>query len=262
MLSARVGMAGRIILGISAALALTSGAASIEDMAAGKTPAQLFNSDCSECHRNPASLARGRDASTLASFLSEHYTTKSEYARAIAAYVAGFAVTTPPSSRVLRNAGLPATSDDGRPIGTDQLPPRAPGPVAATPGSRAREGTSRVGGAAALNRRGEVVSPLEAISGYLGSIFGPGDAKPTATKVAAAKVHHAKPHRHRQDIAEPQAESAQEPKIAAEPPSTAASGAKPGEPLAAPPPGTNSDAEQSPVTSSSSRRQSHRRPRK
>jgi hypothetical protein len=62
-----------------------------QDLTAGKTPAQLFRSDCAECHRSPNGLARNRDVRTLADFLREHYTTKSETAGALAAYVSGFA---------------------------------------------------------------------------------------------------------------------------------------------------------------------------
>jgi hypothetical protein len=66
--------------------------ASAEDFTAGKTPAQLFRSDCGECHRSPNGLVRdAADVRALASFLREHYTTKSETAGALAAYVSGFA---------------------------------------------------------------------------------------------------------------------------------------------------------------------------
>ena len=61
-----------------------------QDFTAGKTPAQLFSSDCAECHRTPNGLAKGRDLKTLAGFLREHYTTKSDTAGSLAAYVSGF----------------------------------------------------------------------------------------------------------------------------------------------------------------------------
>lgn len=62
-----------------------------QDFTAGKTPAQLFGSDCAECHRTPNGLAKNRDLKTLAGFLREHYTTKSDTAGSLAAYVSGFA---------------------------------------------------------------------------------------------------------------------------------------------------------------------------
>src|ERR1700674_1652617 len=78
-------------LGAAAVLVLAGGAAPAQDFTAGKTPAQLFSSDCSECHRSPAGLAKNRDARTLAGFLRQHYTTKPDTAGALAAYVSGFA---------------------------------------------------------------------------------------------------------------------------------------------------------------------------
>jgi hypothetical protein len=77
------------VLGFAAAFA--SASAPAQDLTAGKTPAQLFRSDCAECHRSPGGIARTRDVRALADFLREHYTTKSETAGALAAYVSSFA---------------------------------------------------------------------------------------------------------------------------------------------------------------------------
>jgi mono/diheme cytochrome c family protein len=79
-----------LIFGCAAALAVAPALA--EDFTAGKTPAQLFRSDCGTCHHSPNGLVKQRgDVDELTAFLSEHYTTKSETAAALAAYVAGFA---------------------------------------------------------------------------------------------------------------------------------------------------------------------------
>ncbi len=75
----------------AAAVSIDCGAARAQDFTAGKTPAQLFASDCSGCHRTPGGLAKNRDRGSLAGFLREHYTTKPENAGALASYVAGFA---------------------------------------------------------------------------------------------------------------------------------------------------------------------------
>ncbi len=72
-----------------------------EDFTAGKTPAQLFRSDCGECHRSPNGLVKGRDVGGLTAFLREHYTTKSDTAAQLAAYVSGLAST----SAAARNRG-------------------------------------------------------------------------------------------------------------------------------------------------------------
>jgi len=77
------------VLGFATAFASTSAPA--QDLTAGKTPAQLFRSDCAECHRSPSGIARTRDVRAIADFLREHYTSKSETAGALAAYVSSFA---------------------------------------------------------------------------------------------------------------------------------------------------------------------------
>lgn len=79
------------VLGFAAACA--SAAAPAQDLTAGKTPAQLFRSDCAECHHSPNGITRTRDVRALTDFLREHYTTKSETASALAVYVSSFAVT-------------------------------------------------------------------------------------------------------------------------------------------------------------------------
>jgi hypothetical protein len=84
------------IIGIVALIgpvaALIAAPALAEDFTAGKTPAQLFRSDCGACHHSPNGLVKERgDIGGLTAFLSEHYTTKSETAAALAAYVSGFA---------------------------------------------------------------------------------------------------------------------------------------------------------------------------
>jgi hypothetical protein len=86
-------------------VAFASASAPAQDLTAGKTPAQLFRSDCAECHRSPNGLARTRDVRTLADFLREHYTTKSETAGALAAYVSEFAA----GGAAARNRGAGAT---------------------------------------------------------------------------------------------------------------------------------------------------------
>ncbi len=53
----------------------------------GKTPAHIFSSDCSVCHKSTRGLANGMDRSALSAFLAEHYTSSSDEAGAMAAYV-------------------------------------------------------------------------------------------------------------------------------------------------------------------------------
>lgn len=58
-----------------------------QDLEAGKTPAQLFASNCSACHRSPAGLAKGREPG-LVGFLRQHYTTSAASAAALASFLA------------------------------------------------------------------------------------------------------------------------------------------------------------------------------
>jgi hypothetical protein len=101
---------------LGSVMVFVSASAPAQDFTAGKTPAQLFSSDCAECHRTPNGLARNRDVRTIAGFLREHYTTKSETAGALAAYVSGF---TGSGATVVRNRGAgvaaPATIGGERP---------------------------------------------------------------------------------------------------------------------------------------------------
>jgi hypothetical protein len=54
---------------------------------AGKTPAHIFSSDCAVCHKSSRGLAKGMSGAQLGAFLSEHYTSDSQEAAAMAAYV-------------------------------------------------------------------------------------------------------------------------------------------------------------------------------
>jgi hypothetical protein len=66
-----------------------------QDFTAGKTPAQLFGSDCSACHRSPDGLGKKYNTGSLTGFLRAHYTTKQETAGSLAKYVMGFATARP-----------------------------------------------------------------------------------------------------------------------------------------------------------------------
>ena len=106
--------------------ALAAGPATAQDFTAGKTTAQLFQSDCSACHRSPAGLAKGRDARSLAGFLREHYTTKEESAAALAAYVAGSG-----SGSALvdpRQRTGPRANPESRPAAAESEPAQKPKP--------------------------------------------------------------------------------------------------------------------------------------
>jgi hypothetical protein len=55
----------------------------------GKSPAEIYSSDCATCHKTPRGLAAGRNTLMLSAFLREHYTASPDQAGALAAYVLG-----------------------------------------------------------------------------------------------------------------------------------------------------------------------------
>jgi hypothetical protein len=70
------------------AIILLPGVATAQvDYSKGKTPEQLFNSDCSACHASPQVVGRGRDVRALTTFLDQHYTTKTQWAALLANYI-------------------------------------------------------------------------------------------------------------------------------------------------------------------------------
>jgi hypothetical protein len=79
---------GRLVA-VVACLALFGAATAFaqENLDAGKSPAQLFASDCSVCHQSPKGLAKGSSSSSLSSFLRQHYTSSQQNASVIAGYL-------------------------------------------------------------------------------------------------------------------------------------------------------------------------------
>ena len=70
------------------------------DINEGRTPAQVFASDCGVCHRGPQDLAKDRSPNALIGFLRQHYTTGIQQAGALAAYLAS--VQSAPEPRAVR----------------------------------------------------------------------------------------------------------------------------------------------------------------
>jgi hypothetical protein len=98
-----------------------------ENFSAGKTPAQLFASDCtgSGCHKGPQGLGKDRSRIGLASFLREHYTSSRESAVALAAYL----VSVPGETRAARPERQPraaARSDETAKPTDEAARPRKP----------------------------------------------------------------------------------------------------------------------------------------
>ena len=67
---------------------LTAGVArAAENLDAGKSPSQIFSSTCSACHKSPRGLLKNTPASSLPGFLRQHYTTGSDMASVLSAYL-------------------------------------------------------------------------------------------------------------------------------------------------------------------------------
>ena len=110
----------------------------------GKSPAEIFATDCATCHKSARGLANGRGSSGLAGFLVEHYTASKDQAAALAAYVMGAGggdavpaargpkpASAPDRNRASAEPAAPPSRTPGKP---DQAPPAVgrPGPQPAT----------------------------------------------------------------------------------------------------------------------------------
>jgi hypothetical protein len=61
--------------------------ASAQNLEAGKPPSQIFSSTCSLCHKSSRGLLKSVAPGSLPSFLRQHYTTSTDMAAAMSAYV-------------------------------------------------------------------------------------------------------------------------------------------------------------------------------
>ena len=106
-----------------------------ENLDSGKTPAQLFASDCAICHKSPNGLSKPGNAlgglRGLQGFLREHYTASREAAAAIAAYVQAADRGPAPAEP----KPVEAKVDDGKPAAKPASPPASPPPADSKPDS-------------------------------------------------------------------------------------------------------------------------------
>ena len=68
-------------------LAAERALAQVTNLEAGKTPSQIFAGTCNACHKAPRGLLKTVPASSLSSFLRQHYTTSPEMAGVLASYL-------------------------------------------------------------------------------------------------------------------------------------------------------------------------------
>lgn len=126
-----------VMIAIFAGWGGASALAQPEDLTRGKSPAQLFASDCADCHRSPRGLAKS-DARSLAGFLRVHYTASKESAAAIAEYLVSLradprparpaaprpapSAAKPPQEQSAAPAGKPSESGVAKPAETAREP--------------------------------------------------------------------------------------------------------------------------------------------
>lgn len=88
MRSRALGLAAlAFLVGLCASLADGARPAFAQQLDAGKPPSQIFSGTCSLCHRSPRGLLRTVSPRSLPGFMRQHYTTGSDMAGAMAAYV-------------------------------------------------------------------------------------------------------------------------------------------------------------------------------
>jgi hypothetical protein len=70
-----------------AALLFAGAARAQENLDMGKTPVELYASDCAICHKSPRGLSKGGGIFGLEAYLRQHYTASARSAHAIASYL-------------------------------------------------------------------------------------------------------------------------------------------------------------------------------
>ncbi len=131
-------MAGKVSAALLLSLALGATASAQTVIDAGKTPPQLFASDCSPCHKSPAGLAKSTIG--LSSFLRQHYVASRQNAEALASYLqaAGEGRRQPaaPTQRK-RDAKPGEKKDESKPASTPAAPKPEDKPAEAKPAAAA-----------------------------------------------------------------------------------------------------------------------------
>ncbi|MEX1082808.1 MAG: hypothetical protein WEC82_00665, partial [Xanthobacteraceae bacterium] len=93
-----------------------------EDLTEGKTPAQLFASDCVGCHRSAQGLAK-MDPESLPGFLRVHYTASKESAGLLAEYLLSLGAPKPASTRAAQPAAKPVPKPAPKPEAQQAVKP-------------------------------------------------------------------------------------------------------------------------------------------
>lgn len=76
-----------LIFALGSGFGFAGNASAQENLDMGKSPAQLYASNCAICHKSPAALSKAGGILGMDSFLRQHYTASRESATAIANYL-------------------------------------------------------------------------------------------------------------------------------------------------------------------------------
>jgi hypothetical protein len=87
--------------------------AQTQNLEAGKSPSQIFAGTCSACHKSPRGLLKTVSAGSLPGFLREHYTTSSDMASLLSAFLISNGATDTRYGRSQSNPAADAKSGAG-----------------------------------------------------------------------------------------------------------------------------------------------------
>jgi hypothetical protein len=154
----RTGLVGGIVM---AFLGISAGAQ--ESLDRGKSPAQLFGSHCSACHKSPRGLAKSGGLFGLDGFLREHYMTSRETAAAMSSYLRG-----------LDSGPSPARASKRAARGDDNAKPNERKKPASKPGEARGPGESK----ASESKPADILAPEPGSAARKPSVPAAGEAKP------------------------------------------------------------------------------------
>jgi mono/diheme cytochrome c family protein len=194
-LKAMMGLTRRLGAAVAVLAVWAAGpAAAQENLDKGKTPAQLYASDCAICHKSPRGLAKGVARYGLDNFLRAHYTASREAAAAISAYLQS--IDRQPASgrerKSERNSKRKAKSS------TPNVPPRKPveGKSSETKASDTKPAESKPSQSkakATASEHEEAKTSAPKASGAKPNEHKPAASQPADAKAEAAKADPPKP---------------------------------------------------------------------
>ena len=96
-----------------------------QNLEAGKSPSQIFSGACLVCHKGPRGLLKTVPPGSLPGFLRQHYTTSSEMAAILSAYLLSNGATDARIGGGLTKQGMDARSEPRPAAAPDQAEPRS-----------------------------------------------------------------------------------------------------------------------------------------